>query len=495
MTKTFLNSPSFFILLDTMKKIFYNKDVVFHLHIRGASMKRLFTIIIIITSFTLSILPVNASAESSNIWPKGPKVNAKAAIVMEASTGLILYEKNIHDKNYPASTTKLMTTLLALENSSLNEKVVFSRDSVFNIERGSSHIGIDVGEVLSMEHALYGIMLASANEVSYAVGEHIAGDIDSFSNLMNERAKELGARNTHFINPHGLYDEEHYTSAYDLALISKELLKYPAFREINATINYVIPPTNIQVQSRPISNHHKMIRNTSYHYDGVIGGKTGYTQKARYNLATFAARDGMELICIIMNEDAMQDQYTDTKNLLDFGFDNYSAYKISESVEESLTDASPLFSQFNCLFDKENTPLKICNKGMVILPKSADLSSTNKVIDYYKDPLLVGDNNVIGRISYYYDNKSVGYTNIIYNDVQTPSLKKASIIYEDGLTILEKVEESASSYWFIGISIIFIILATIYYVLVERPRKKRRISYNLRRKRNLDTINRDILDL
>lgn len=458
-------------------------------------MKRLFAIFLILTFFTLSILPVHASSTPSNSWPKGPKVNAKAAIVMEASTGLILYEKNIHKKNYPASTTKLMTTLLALENSSLNETVTFSRDSVFNIERGSSHIGIDVNEELSMEQALYGIMLASANEVSYAVGEHIAGDIDSFSTLMNQRAKELGATNTNFINPHGLFDENHYTSAYDLALISKELLTYPIFREINTTINYVIPPTNIQEESRPISNHHKMIRNTSYHYDGVIGGKTGYTQKARYNLATFAERDGMELICIIMNEDIMQDQYTDTKKLLDFGFENYSAYTISENTEDSLMNASPLFSQFNCLFDKENTPLKMCNKGKVILPNSVDLSQTTKVIQYNQGQTLTSGENIIGKILYYYDDQSVGYTNIIYHNINTYRLQKASIVYDDGLTILEKVEDDPQSLLFIGIPIIFLLLGMIYYLLVAKPRKKRRTTYRLRRKGTLDTIRNDLFDL
>lgn len=458
-------------------------------------MRRLSAIFLIITSLTLSILPVQASNKPSDSWPKGPKVNAKAAIVMEASTGLILYEKNIHDKNYPASTTKLMTTLLALENSSLSDTVAFSRDSVFNIERGSSHIGIDVGEELSMENALYGIMLASANEVSYAVGEHISGDIDSFSDLMNQRAKELGATNTHFINPHGLYDENHYTSAYDLALISKELLKYPTFREINATINYVIPPTNIQEESRPINNHHKMIRKTNYHYDGVIGGKTGYTQMARYNLATFAARDGMELICIIMNEDVREDQYSDTKKLLDFGFENYSAYKISENTTESIINASPLFSQFNCLFSNEASPLKVCNNGIVVLPNSVNLSKTTRVIDYNKGQSLAEKENIIGKITYYYNDKSVGYANILYNNVETSSLKRASITYDDGKSILDKVEENPKYILIIGISIVFVILGIIYYILIERPRKKRKTSYHLRRKRTLDTINNDISNL
>lgn len=441
---------------------------------KGVPMKR-FILFTILVSLSLSVLPVYAKNESP--WPKGPKVNAKSAIVMEASTGLILYEKNIHKKNYPASTTKLMTTLLALENSSMDDVVDFSKDSVFNIERGSSHIGIDVGEKLTMEDCLYGIMLASANEVSYAVAEHISGSIENFSNLMNERAKELGCEDTHFINPHGLFDKNHYTSAYDLALISKELLKNESFRAINSTVNYVIGPTNIQKESRPLCNHHKMLKNSSYYYDGAFGGKTGYTVKARYNLATFASRDNIDLICIIMNEDNGQDQYKDTQKLLDFGFDNYTAYKINESQDIKEQESFTLFSKFNHLFNTENLPLKVCNKGIVILPDGIELEETNRSVHYDNNVSLQDGINVIGNVIYEYDDKVVGKADILYDNSQTIKLAKSSILYDNGLTVQDHIESNKKIIIISVITLVFLLIVFLYYVFVRRPRRHRRKHY------------------
>lgn len=459
-------------------------------------MKRFTAFLLILISLSLNILPIHA-ANAESVWPNGPDVSAKSAIVMEASTGLILYEKNIHKKNYPASTTKLMTTLLALENSSMDDIVTFSRDSVFNIERGSSHIGIDVGEKLTMENSLYGIMLASANEVSYAVAEHISGSVDEFANLMNKRAKELGCQNTNFINPHGLFDEKHYTSAYDLALISKELLKYDSFREITSTTNYVIPPTNIQKQSRPIYNHHKMVRNTSYHYDGAFGGKTGFTQLARYNLATFASRDNMDLICIIMNEDNGQAQYTDTKKLLDFGFSNYTAYKITDNENAKAFEDLSLFSKFNNLFDTENLPLKISNKGIIILPNSVELSETERSINYNDSSNLNEGINVIGNVTYEFDGKLVGTADILYDNSATVKLQKASITYDDGLTIKDHIEKNQKVFVIGGIVFVFVFLfiGSLYYFLVEKPRRKYRKLYRSRRRYPKKSFDHDFTDL
>lgn len=458
-------------------------------------MKKVKSSILIIMSLLLITFPVNAAQPATDIWPEGPKVKAKSAILMEASTGLILYEKNSNVKNYPASTTKLLTSLLALENSSLNEVVTFSKDSVFNIERGSSHIGIDVDEKLTMEQCLYGILLASANEVSYAVAEHIAGDVDSFSELMNERAKELGAKNTHFINPHGLFDESHYSSAYDLALISRELLKYEDFRKITSTINYVIPPTNIQEESRPLSNHHKMVRNTSIHYDGIIGGKTGYTQKARYSLATFASRNDMDLIVILMNEETSADQYTDTKNLLDFGFNNYATFSISDNKNVQTLDTSPFFTQYSSLLCKESSPLTVSGDGKVVLPRSADLSKTTKTVNYTGDGNIKDGINVIGNVSYYYDNKVVGSTDIIYNKEETSTLAKASFIVDDGLSIKDTIENSKKEFLIGIIVLLFITIGIIHYIYVERSRRKRRKTYYAKRKQTSETFHHDFTDL
>ena len=191
-------------------------------------MKRKKLIILCLLIYIMNLFSSYAYANPSQekaAWPKGPDVFAEAAIVMEASTGLILYEKDIHSTYYPASITKILTALIAIENTSPGEIVTFSRNAVFGIERGSSHIGIDVGEELTMQQCLYAILLESANEVTYAVAEHIAGSIPAFSEMMNEKAGSLGCLNSNFVNPHGLPDDNHYTSAYDMALITREALK------------------------------------------------------------------------------------------------------------------------------------------------------------------------------------------------------------------------------------------------------------------------------
>lgn len=268
--------------------------------------------------------------EADELWPAAPEVNASSAIVIEADTGAVLYEKEIHTQHYPASITKIMTTLLALENTSLSDIVTFSYDSVHKIE--GTHIGLTEGEQLTMDQCLHAVMMASANEAAYAVAEHTGGTLDNFIRMMNERAVELGCTETHFNNPHGLPDETHLTSAHDMALIAQAAYSNPTFREITKTLSYTIPATNKTAETRPISNHHKMLKQGIYKYEYCTGGKTGYTNAARYTLVTFAEKDGMSLICVVMQCDTSEDEYQDTARLLDYGFNNF--HKISVSGQE-----------------------------------------------------------------------------------------------------------------------------------------------------------------
>lgn len=199
--------------------------------------------------------------QSNNIagWPQGDAVQADSAIVMDADTGAVLYAKDIDQELYPASITKIMTALLALENGNLDDVVTFSEYAVYSIEYGSSHLGLTEGEELTLEQCLYGILLASANEISNAVAEHIGGDVETFADMMNQRAEELGCTHTHFVNPHGLHDENHYTTAHDMALIMQEALKNPKFCEIIGTEEYFFPETNLVDEKRYFINHHKMV--------------------------------------------------------------------------------------------------------------------------------------------------------------------------------------------------------------------------------------------
>ena len=179
-------------------------------------------------------------------WPDGPQILAESAILMEANTGTILYEKNATEAMYPASTTKTLTALLTVENCKLSDTVTISHNALFDVPSDSSLMGgLTEGEQLSVEVCLYGLMLSSGNEISYALGEHVAGgDLSKFVDLMNQRATELGCVNSHFSNPHGYQDSEHYTCSYDLALISKEALKHSEYRKIASTERYNFPLAN-----------------------------------------------------------------------------------------------------------------------------------------------------------------------------------------------------------------------------------------------------------
>lgn len=182
-------------------------------------------------------------------WPNGPKVYAESAIVMEGNTGTILYAKGIDTQHYPASITKVMTVLLALEHLEMDEEVTFSHNAVYSIDYDSSHIARDEGEILTVEECLYAIMLESANECSNAIAEHIAGTTEAFAEMMNARAAELGCTNTHFVNAHGLPNENHYTSARDMALITREAIKYEKFRQICSTPRYTLRATNKKIRN------------------------------------------------------------------------------------------------------------------------------------------------------------------------------------------------------------------------------------------------------
>lgn len=255
-------------------------------------------------------------------WPAGPAVWAESAVVMDLDSSAILYSKNMDAAKYPASITKIMTALLAIENSRPDERVTFSEHAIFGIERNSSHIGIRVGEILSMEECLYGMMLESANEVCLAVAEHIGGSVEGFVAMMNQKAAELGCTNTNFTNPNGLPDENHYTSAHDMALIAKAAYDNKTFRKVCQTRYYKIPTTNVCGEERWLNNHHKMLPEKEYSYDGCTGGKTGFTQAALNTLVTYAERNGRRLVCVSLRTNGAQ-YYIDTASLLDYGFNNF----------------------------------------------------------------------------------------------------------------------------------------------------------------------------
>lgn len=389
--------------------------------------------------FQINVLPVQAE----EYWPEGPEVVGESAIVMEASTGTVLYEKNSHQELYPASITKIMTALLAIENSSLDENVTFSADAVYKTE--GSGIWRDVDEVMTMEQCLYALMLESANECAYAIAEHVGGDYDTFIQMMNDKAAELGCHNTYFNNPHGLPDETHHTCAYDMALISQAALRNETFRLITSTKRYTIPPTNKHEEPTYLSNHHKMLNqyegDVRYLYDGCIGGKTGYTTAANNTLVTFAERDGMTLICVVMNEKT-PNHYVDTTNLLNYCFENFQLWNVAENETNYTSDVME-----NKIFANEEAFLALDKEGFIVLPKAA--AFTDAVSEVQEDTT---SKDTVGSIQYTYAGRNVGKA-----DIKITGAKVSEFPFQEQNVKEEKVVKVNTKYILIGILVIILL--------------------------------------
>ena len=341
---------------------------------------------------------------ASQYWPEEISVNSPNAIVMEMNTGTILYDKNSKEARYPASITKIMTTMLALENSELNEMVTFSDEAIDNTE--GSGIARDYGEQMTMEDCLYAIMLESANECAYAVAEHISGSIEAFADLMNAKAKELGCVNTNFVNPHGLHDDNHYTCCYDMALIAKAAYENETFRIITSTKARMIPPTNKHAEETPLQNHNKLLhryQKGNYVYEYCTGGKTGYTTNANATLVTFAEKDGMALVCVVMNTDGVS-EWTDSRALFDYCFDNFQLLNVSENET-----GYEVQKEVNANSLSGNPPfVELDKNACILLPKTVEFAEAESEVTLNREV-----SNIAGTISYSYAGRSVGKADIV----------------------------------------------------------------------------------
>ena len=288
------------------------------------------------------LMPINVYAQVNNEakyeittneitnWPKGPEILADTGVLIESTTAEVLYDKGMNEKRYPASITKVMTALLAVENSSMDEKLIFSASALEGMYLGTN-IGMLEGEVLTMEQCLKALMIRSANEVANQIAEHIGGTQAEFANMMNERAAEIGCQNTHFANASGMPDDNHYSTAYDMALIFREALKNEQFRSLFDTVDFTIAPTNMNPEERYIhSNHHMFVTTVPQHYEGVIGGKTGTTDVSGSTLVTAVERDGIDFIAVVMRTGDHLHCCEDTTKLFDYGYDNFEKINVVE---------------------------------------------------------------------------------------------------------------------------------------------------------------------
>lgn len=427
------------------------------------------------TAYADDIIP--QSAESYTV-PADPPIVAEAGVVIEASTGNVLYCKNMNDKMYPASITKILTALVTLEQCKLDEIVDFSHYDVYTLEYGDAHIGMKEGEQLPLIDCLYGVMLASANECANAAGEHVAKKapayaaaiesykksgqeyneskvaIQVFADIMNNRAREAGAINSNFMNPNGLFNENHYTTCYDMAMITRAAIKNQNFINIEADTTHTVPATNITAETRCIANRHKMLySNNKNYYEGAFAGKTGYVYQSGNTLVTCAKRNGMTLICVVMKSNAAN-VYNDTAALFDYGFNNYKLLNISQNDNK-------------CNCTNINSPITFSNSSNVVIPKNNTFEDLTKKITYTKSLRKAG--HTIATANYYLSDKLVGKVNIRLSKDANAAYKFGPSLYTKTLpSKTDKKSNTHISIWiYILMVIVLLFISAIIFILKE----------------------------
>ncbi len=364
---------------------------------------------LVILLFTLGLAVPGMAAPAAT-----PQPLAKAALLMDTETGQILYEKNIARKMYPASTTKVITTLLALENSSPEELVMVSRRAA---EIGGSRVGLQPGEQVPMQHLLYILMLSSANDAAIAIAEHVGGSVEHFAEMMNNCARELGAKKTHFVNPHGMPNKNHYTTALDLALISRQAMQNITFRRIVRTLNYkterkknmsgelLSEVERLESIYGPVQedfyNHNKLLGNGRYAYSGANGIKTGYTVDAGQCIVASAKRGDRELIAVVLNTQG-NNLWTDTAMLLDYGFENFTPVQLVKP-REMITDAEVRHGTKNAIVETAgffyyNFPVGEKQQVNRVVELDDHISAPLKEGDKLGELVLTGGAKELGRV-------------------------------------------------------------------------------------------------
>ena len=342
-------------------------------------------------------------SNSYDNWPLGPAIGAQSAILMDANTGAILYAKNIHEQLYPASITKLLSTYVALQECELDEMVTFSEDAVYSINWWEdANMGVYAGSSLTLEEVLYGILVGSANEAAYAVAEHVSGNLEAFSSLMNKTAKELGCLNSNFITPNGIHDENHYTTAYDMALIAKAFFSNETLTKMSSTTRFDVPVTEHQTREGLIlTAKSQLLPGKPYAYEPLVGTKTGYTDQARQTLVSCAEKNGLKLICVILKEESPA-QFTDTIELFNYGFDNFDAVTLDNVNNEYAID-NHFFTTDIDLLGNSKTILSLNKEDYIVLPNTITIEDLNSEVTFDKK-----QENSIACINYYYKNYLLG---------------------------------------------------------------------------------------
>lgn len=367
----------------------------------------LFLIIITLLGFIHPVLAVDSNNFQKDININDITTNSSSCLLMDAKTGKIIYAKNAYEKMYPASTTKLMTAILTLENCKLTDTAIVSHNAIYSIPVGYSHASLKEDEELTIEQLLNVLLIPSANDAAIVLAEHISGSVEKFSKLMNEKAKSLGCLNTNFVNPNGIQNKNHYSTAYDLALIGKYALKFPDIKRIAMVKQYTLPTTNKYDKTDRIFNATNGLINDDVlnknYYEYATGLKTGYTDASGYCIVSTAKKDDKELIAVILNSNSISKRYSDCKTLFNYGFDNYEYITIQD--EKAVVKQVEIE---NGSKSSKNLNVVVKDKIEVFTKNDTDLSKLEPTIEInesLKAPLA--ENTVIGKITYNIDSEEI----------------------------------------------------------------------------------------
>jgi D-alanyl-D-alanine carboxypeptidase (penicillin-binding protein 5/6) len=378
-----------------------------------------------------------------------PNLVSKAAILMDNRTGKILYSKNENEKMYPASTTKIVTAILTLENCDLDDVVTVSYDAVMSIPDGYSSASLQIGEQLTVEQLLQLLLVHSANDAANVLAEYVGGSVESFVSMMNTKIHELGLSNTHFTNAFGMHDDNHYTTAQDLAIIMQYCMKNEDFRKLAGSASCAIPATNQYGTRKYTSTNELIIPNSSNYYPYLTAGKTGYTSQAGDCLVSCSYKDDLELICVVLGGqtiDGTSTRFSETKDLYQYGYDNYSV--------KTILNADDVVTQIevaNGTKDTRNLDLLASETITALLENTSledDLDFEITLKEDINAPIEQGD--VLGNISYTID----------------------GIQYETDLVASHQVEKSKLLDYVLKIGIGFLILILIYEIFFNKRKKK-----------------------
>lgn len=375
-------------------------------------MKRLRRLLIslMITALMAAGMPMTAFAKPD--WPSDTGIESEAGIVMDADSGAVLFGQNIHVQKAPASITKILTALVVIENSSLDDTVTFSHDAVYNVEDGSGNKNaIEEGDTLSVRDCLYLLLMRSSNQAANALAEHVGGSRDGFVKMMNEKTAELGCENSHFANPSGLNDDTQLTSVYDMALIASAAYKNDTLLTISKDKSYRLPATKNNPDGVTIQPEHKLLITTDTespnYYPYAVAGKTGYTSVAGQTLVTYAIKDDRRQIAVTMKS-TQATHYQDTIALLDFGFLRFENVNISENETAYTSGDQPVQIGDNSY---QPSDLSMDTSAVITIPKDASFADAEKTVvtDLPEDAPL----GAVALLSYKYNDRKIGQVYLI----------------------------------------------------------------------------------